>query len=270
MINNYEGFDFQRPIDSFGGYCATGALSGNMQILRACVEKGASATITTDSNVDDNLMQYAEGRSGVFIKHTTSNKDLADYKGKRVMQMNDKDVSEITDLNTFVDVNGETLHGAVLTFSSDFYQRNCFGDLPFTQLVLSAIDLPYIDDPLNLLKYVVEKNILTNINFKIDTRKAPASMKSYAVRSAMAYSRCMYRLQRFIQGKKFKGVSTFKQCFAGIQGSTLLHMACGFGSTLPVLEYLIEQGADLEAKNSLGLTPLDMAMLEKFKVKIEI
>jgi ankyrin repeat protein len=50
-------------------------------------------------------------------------------------------------------------------------------------------------------------------------------------------------------------------------GSTLLHHAAGFG-TLETLQWLVDAGADVKAKNKLGSTPLHWAVPEQAKVRV--
>ena len=50
--------------------------------------------------------------------------------------------------------------------------------------------------------------------------------------------------------------------------TTLLHLAVSYGY-LDKIKYLLEQGADINAKNQRGQTPLDIAMLS-LKVREDI
>lgn len=51
----------------------------------------------------------------------------------------------------------------------------------------------------------------------------------------------------------------FKTFVAVLDGATPLHIAAGFGCNVPLCKLLLDEGADRDARNRLGMTPLQLA-----------
>ena len=71
-----------------------------------------------------------------------------------------------------------------------------------------------------------------------------------------------WKLQRVYRrhggnAKALTKMDAWKVCW---DQSNLLHAACLFGSSIEVFTYLLKEGLDISAVNSIGLTPLDVAI----------
>ena len=154
---------------------------------------------------------------------------------------------------------------------ADFDIRGFPGGPPVTGLCLSPLDANYRNSPAEIWQFLLDNKIL-DVNVRVDPRKSPKHILSSVVKLIGWYSRWEYFVRKkFTSKEKALANMHVSKCAAAIlKNQTPLHNAAERGSDIATFKYLIEKGADLEAQNAMGLTPLDLAVHSKNLLHAEI
>ena len=137
---------------------------------------------------------------------------------------------------------------------ADMDARGIFGSSPLSSLCMSPVDVSYQQHPTTIMKWALDNGVISHVN---DLRQGfKASFKLLFFRAILAACRCEYRL-RGSNAKALAKMGSIKVSFANAKGCTLLHGCCANGSSTEFMKFLIDQKADVHAKNAIGRTPMD-------------
>jgi len=129
------------------------------------------------------------------------------------------------------------------------------GSTPWVGVCNSALDTHWHHSPATILEFLHKKELISDINFR--------EVNTGPLRFFHAICRKIFRLRlRFGQdySRALTKMGPLKSFFAIAQGKTPLHLVCQHGGRLEVLDFLIKHKAELQPKNTIGLTPLNLAM----------
>ena len=163
---------------------------------------------------------------------------------------------------------------ACIDGKANFNHRNELGISPTHSLNTSPGDFNFMNSPGEVMKMLVDNNMIDNVEQEIDIRKSSRKIAmTYILRIFLWHCRREYRRKFKKIGDKIETLnqmSVLKGYFAILDGCTMLHMVCWHGGSVELVDYLVERKADLERENAIGITPLDMAVWKKNRTHEDI
>jgi hypothetical protein len=225
---------------------------GNAEVVQILLEGGANFTLRDKLEID--CMGYAARFGKLECMRTFLN--FVEKKNNQKFDLN-KYVASSTYLQLCLESSNISMKKTVacieflMSRGADFCQAyHAAGFTPLMALIQST------SRSVEMLNYVVQllhkesgRSIVDIVNEKLQ----PRTMLWFFFRKYTNFCSIFKRIERY----KDPALWFMKQMW----GATPLHLACSSGASASIVTRLIELGADVNAKNEMGKTPMDFVRL---------